>query len=166
MPVFPDVKDQDIEVCQQQRFLSAQTGDTLKLECRVTGGAPPGPVVWFLGEGSARKLVYADKNHNSLKRVRRKTPESDTDFTIFIRNLTLEDAGKYYCVKQKTASQEDWKTGYGTQVVVKESNRQYIIPSATIACLFLAGLFTVAFYFYVKKKKVLPIPGEDLLSTI
>uniref|UniRef100_A0ABM5G537 Uncharacterized protein isoform X1 n=1 Tax=Pogona vitticeps TaxID=103695 RepID=A0ABM5G537_9SAUR len=148
------VKDHEAKVSQPQEFISVRTGDTLELECLVTTGIQPGSVKWYLGEGAQRKEVYSDKEWKRFKRVSRKYRESDGDFTIFIHNVTLEDAGKYFCVKQKKSSEEDWKTGGGTQVVVKDASHHYLIPVAIgIACLLLAAVTTTAFYFGIKRKK-------------
>uniref|UniRef100_A0A669P0T3 Immunoglobulin C1-set domain-containing protein n=1 Tax=Phasianus colchicus TaxID=9054 RepID=A0A669P0T3_PHACC len=45
---------------------------------------------------------------------------SETDFTIHIRDVRLEDAGTYYCVKfrRNTSGDEVFKSGGGTKVLV------------------------------------------------
>ncbi|XP_042322148.1 tyrosine-protein phosphatase non-receptor type substrate 1-like [Sceloporus undulatus] len=123
VPVFSGIADQ---VIQPQDLISVLTGESLKLECQVASGLSPGPVKWFLGNGPNRKLIYADKTHKESERVTRHEESSDTDFTIILHNVTLKDAGTYYCVKQKkeTGGDKDWKSGHGTEVVVKGERRK------------------------------------------
>ncbi|XP_067323168.1 tyrosine-protein phosphatase non-receptor type substrate 1-like isoform X2 [Anolis sagrei] len=141
-------------VVQPQHFISVLVGESLKLECQVTGETP-GAVKWFLGNGPDRKLIYTDKLHDQFKRVTRHKESSGTDFTITLHNATLEDTGTYYCVKQRKESGKDntdLKSGEGTQVVVTAfKSDRYIIP--TVVCILLAVLLAAAMYFYIRKKR-------------
>ncbi|KAF7248485.1 Tyrosine-protein phosphatase non-receptor type substrate 1 [Varanus komodoensis] len=116
--LLTDVGGQELTVVQPQDVVEVRAGATLILGCSVTGTTLPGPVKWFLGEGPARKLVYAEIG--SFERVLRTDKASNTNFSIAIQNVTLEDAGTYYCVKQKKdlGGDKDVKTGPGTRVAV------------------------------------------------
>ncbi|XP_042319489.1 signal-regulatory protein beta-2-like [Sceloporus undulatus] len=107
-------------VVQPQDFVSVLTGESLKLECWVEGGLPSGPMKWFLGNGTDRKVIYEDAL--APGRVTRNQKSSLTDFTIVIHNVTDKDAGTYYCGMEKRLKRNggpDWKIGSGTQVAVK-----------------------------------------------
>ncbi|KAF7248478.1 Tyrosine-protein phosphatase non-receptor type substrate 1 [Varanus komodoensis] len=105
------------EVVQPQAVIEVQAGATLILGCSVMGATLRGPVKWFLGEGPARKLIYAEIG--SFERVLRTNKDSNTDFSIAIQNVTQADAGTYYCVKQRFPWIKLLEHGPGTQVVVK-----------------------------------------------
>ncbi|XP_058033195.1 tyrosine-protein phosphatase non-receptor type substrate 1-like [Ahaetulla prasina] len=131
------VKAKDPWLSQPQRSVSVVKGEVLHLECKVSGDHTPGPVKWYLGEGPQRKLIYLDvQTDEKEERITRNFPGSSTDFTISIRNVTLEDAGTYYCVKEKKGYQgtTEWLKGPGTQVVVEG------LPGQSIHGLYL-GLF-------------------------
>ncbi|KAM3840636.1 signal-regulatory protein delta-like [Vipera latastei] len=116
------VKAEDPWLSQPQRSVTVVIGEDLRLECEVPDKLRSGAVKWFLGEGPQRKLIYADAQIDEKdERITRISPNSNTDFTIFIRNVSLEDAGTYYCVKEKTElwGTKDWLKGQGTHVVVK-----------------------------------------------
>ncbi|XP_061486892.1 tyrosine-protein phosphatase non-receptor type substrate 1-like isoform X2 [Rhineura floridana] len=146
--------DQEVEVNQPQGSIVVQRGDNLTLECKVTGGSRAGPVKWYLGEVSRRTPIYQDTKQ--FERVTRKIKSSSSDFTIFIHNVTFDDAGTYYCVKFKTEhkGEEVVKCGRGTHVQVKASQDDMVIPvAAGVGCFLLAILLFVAVYFYTKKKR-------------
>eukprot|EP00075_Anas_platyrhynchos_P009431 XP_027298684.1 signal-regulatory protein beta-1-like [Anas platyrhynchos] len=110
---------QGFQLHQPQKEVSVMAGETLTLICTVTGGGPLGPVKWLKGWGSGSETIYDQKGSSS--RVTRAVNESNTDFTILIRDVRPEDAGTYYCVKfRKTASDdvELYQRGEGTEVVV------------------------------------------------
>ncbi|XP_044311285.1 signal-regulatory protein beta-1-like [Varanus komodoensis] len=157
---------QELTVVQPQDVVEVRAGATLILGCSVTGATLPGPVKWFLGEGPARKLIYAEIGW--FERVLRTNKDSDTDFSIVIRNVTSEDAGTYYCVKQKKGigDDKDVKTGPGTRVVMKDARDVFIVTAVAVATsllLFAALLFTVA-YIWAKKKRdrKTPFPSTEL----
>ncbi|XP_053104407.1 signal-regulatory protein gamma-like isoform X1 [Hemicordylus capensis] len=147
-------ESQEQQVLQPQNFVSVLRGQDLKLECHVSGTFPPGPVRWFMGQGLTRRLIYTESKTD--ERITRSIENSDMDFTIVIHNIILEDAGTYYCVKQKTVpgkDPKDCKSGHGTVVAVK-TFQDIIIPAAagTLSVL-VAALFFAAVYFYTKKKR-------------
>ncbi|ETE56356.1 Signal-regulatory protein delta, partial [Ophiophagus hannah] len=91
-------------------------------ECEVFDNFAPGPVKWFLVGEPQWKLIYQDiKTNEADERITRDYPNSKTDFTISIRNVTLEDTGTYCCVKEKrdVRGSEVFLGGRGTQVVVE-----------------------------------------------
>ncbi|XP_026546089.1 tyrosine-protein phosphatase non-receptor type substrate 1-like [Notechis scutatus] len=153
-----DVKAQDSWLWQPRGPVWVVIGEVLHLNCKVHNNLIPGGVKWFLGEGPQRKLIYADiKTDEKDKRLTRNSPNSNTDFTISIHNVTLEDAGTYYCVKEKKDihGDKDWLKGPGTQVVVEVSRESNpIIPiAAGVSSFILVCLFCVALYVYLKMKK-------------
>ncbi|XP_060540540.1 tyrosine-protein phosphatase non-receptor type substrate 1-like [Pantherophis guttatus] len=153
------VKAQDPWLSQPQSSVSVAKGEVLHLECEVSKNRIPGGVKWFLGEKPQRKLIYADVEiDENDERITRNSPRSDTDFSISIHNFSLEDAGTYYCVKEKKGAHgtTDWLKGRGTEVVVKASrDNSSVIPiAAGVSGVFiLVCLFCVALYVYLKMKK-------------
>ncbi|XP_044311061.1 signal-regulatory protein beta-2-like [Varanus komodoensis] len=144
-------RGQELTVVQPQDVVEVRAGATLILGCSVTGTTLPGPVKWFLGEGPARKLVYAEIG--SFERVLRTDKASNTNFSIAIQNVTLEDAGTYYCVKQKKdlGGDKDVKTGPGTRVAV---NRPEGFPSLAFWMgLFLSKIVVTSFLICLLQKK-------------
>uniref|UniRef100_A0A8C8VE40 Ig-like domain-containing protein n=1 Tax=Pelusios castaneus TaxID=367368 RepID=A0A8C8VE40_9SAUR len=103
---------------QPQDAVSVAVGETLTLNCSVTGNAPVGPVTWFKDSGSGRQLVYDQKG--SFPRVTAAEPNSTTDFTIRINDTRPADAGVYRCVKFKrgTGPDEEIRSGAGINVSV------------------------------------------------
>ncbi|XP_030086670.2 tyrosine-protein phosphatase non-receptor type substrate 1-like isoform X2 [Serinus canaria] len=107
---------------QPQPKVTVAAGETLTLNCIASGIAGPGPVMWLKGWGSGNKTVYDQKNEDPSSRVTRAVPESDTDFTILIKNVQPEDMGTYYCVKfvrGSTGEDEVFRRGSGTEVSVQ-----------------------------------------------
>ncbi|XP_021272713.1 tyrosine-protein phosphatase non-receptor type substrate 1-like [Numida meleagris] len=111
---YPDFKLQ-----QSQGPVVMATGETLTLNCTVSGLGPIGPVKWLKGSGSSSQTFY-DLKGPFPPRVTRAVDESNTDFTIHIRDVRLEDAGTYYCVKfiKVIDGEEVFKSGEGTEVSV------------------------------------------------
>ncbi|NXR68028.1 SIRBL protein, partial [Rhadina sibilatrix] len=112
---------QSFSLQQPQVKVSVEAGQTLTLNCTTSGLAAPGPVRWLKGWGNGNKTIY-DQRGNSLPRVTRAVGESNTDFTILIRNIQPEDMGTYYCVKfvkSDTGVDEVSHRGNGTEVSVQ-----------------------------------------------
>uniref|UniRef100_A0A8B9TAC8 Ig-like domain-containing protein n=1 Tax=Anas platyrhynchos TaxID=8839 RepID=A0A8B9TAC8_ANAPL len=107
------------ELHQPQKEVFVRVGETLTLSCTVTGGSPIGPVNWLKGWGSRSEAIYDQLDHSS--RVMRAVIDSNTDFTILIKDVRPEDTGTYYCVKfRKTGiSKELYRRGEGTVVLVQ-----------------------------------------------
>uniref|UniRef100_A0A8B9TC54 Ig-like domain-containing protein n=1 Tax=Anas platyrhynchos TaxID=8839 RepID=A0A8B9TC54_ANAPL len=108
---------QGFEVHQPQK-VSVTVGETLTLICTVTAGGPLGPVKWLKGWGSGSEIIYDQKDPSTWEK--RAVNESNTDFTILIRDVRPEDDGTYYCVKyRKTAAGDElYRRGDGTVVLV------------------------------------------------
>ncbi|XP_005524996.2 PREDICTED: tyrosine-protein phosphatase non-receptor type substrate 1 isoform X2 [Pseudopodoces humilis] len=109
---------QGFSLQQPQDNVTVAAGETLTLNCTTSGIAGPGPVKWLKGWGSGNKTVYGQKG-DSLPSVTRAVVESNTDFTIHIRNVQPEDMGTYYCVKYvKTDTGVDEVSHHGRGTVV------------------------------------------------
>ncbi|NWI28731.1 SHPS1 phosphatase, partial [Sula dactylatra] len=110
---------QDFEVHQPQDKVVVAAGETLNLNCTVSKTNYPGPVAWLKGWGSGNKTVYAQKG--SFHRVTLVVNESNTDFSIRIRDVHPEDNGTYYCVKFRKSVHGDevFRHGKGTEVSVQ-----------------------------------------------
>ncbi|KFW03513.1 Tyrosine-protein phosphatase non-receptor type substrate 1, partial [Fulmarus glacialis] len=129
-------------------------GETLTLTCTTSGDGPLGPVKWLKGWGSGNKTVYEQKG--SFPRVTRVVGESNTDFSIHVRDVQPEDASTYYCVKfnKSVGGVEIFRHGKGTVVSLHETA---LVPSmvaaAVVLCfLLLLGLF-VALCIYRRKHR-------------
>lgn len=111
--MYPDFKLQ-----QPQSLMEVIKGDTLTLNCTASGSGPVGAVKWVKGWGSDNQTVYEQKG--SFPRVMRAVDESSNDFTIHIRDVSLEDAGTYYCVKFRKGIVDAvvFTRGGGTEVSV------------------------------------------------
>ncbi|NXK32848.1 SIRBL protein, partial [Piprites chloris] len=112
---------QDFKLHQPQDKVSVKAGETLTLNCTVSGPSEPGPVKWLKGWGSGNRTILGDTG--SAPRVIRAVNGSNTDFTIHIRDVQPEDVGTYYCVKfRKSLSGENevFRRGSGTEVSVLE----------------------------------------------
>ncbi|NWY59357.1 SHPS1 phosphatase, partial [Chionis minor] len=104
---------------QPQDKVSVTIGETLTLTCTTSGRGPVGPTKWLKGWGSGNQTVYDQTG--TFPRVTRAVDGSDTDFTIHIRDVQLEDAGTYYCVKfeRRVHGLEVFEHGNGTEVSVQ-----------------------------------------------
>ncbi|NWW31610.1 SHPS1 phosphatase, partial [Panurus biarmicus] len=107
---------------QPQAKVLVEAGETLTLNCTMSGIAGPGPVRWLKGWGNGSKTIYDQKIKDPFSRVTRVMVKSNTDATIWIRNVQPEDMGTYYCVKfVKSDTGEDQVShhGSGTEVTVQ-----------------------------------------------
>ncbi|XP_072735030.1 tyrosine-protein phosphatase non-receptor type substrate 1-like isoform X4 [Ciconia boyciana] len=108
--------DLPFELRQPQNKVVVKVGETLTLTCTTFGDGPTGAVKWLKGWGSGNETVYEQKS--SLPRVTRVVGGSDTDFSIRIGDVRVEDAGTYYCVKFQKSLNGDtiFQHGKGTEV--------------------------------------------------
>ncbi|NXW20904.1 SIRBL protein, partial [Circaetus pectoralis] len=97
---------QDFELQQPQDKVSVTAGEMLNLTCTTSGVGPTGPVKWLKGWDGGNETIYEQKG--TFPRVMRVVSESDTEFSIRIRDVRPEDAGTYYCVNTAVVTlQED-----------------------------------------------------------
>ncbi|KAM6243098.1 signal-regulatory protein delta-like [Spheniscus humboldti] len=139
------------ELQQPQDKVWVAAGETLILTCTMSGGGPPGAVRWLKGLGSGNKTVYEQKG--SFPRVTRVVSESDTDFSIHIRDVRAEDAGTYYCVKFKKSlhgGDEVFQRGNGTEVSVRGPNL-LSSPGSCLGTLLEKGLLGGLLVFLFKR---------------
>ncbi|KAF1642200.1 Tyrosine-protein phosphatase non-receptor type substrate 1, partial [Eudyptes chrysocome] len=143
------------ELQQPQDKVWVAAGETLNLACTMSRGGPPGAVRWLKGLGSGNKTVYEQKG--SFPRVTRVVSESDTDFSIHIRDVRPEDAGTYYCVKFNKSllgGDEVFQHGRGTVVSLHETA---LVPSmvavAVVLCFLLLLSFFIALCMYRRKRR-------------
>ncbi|XP_044909731.1 signal-regulatory protein beta-1 isoform X1 [Felis catus] len=109
------------QVQQAEMTQTVSTGDTVTLSCRIPDSFPKGPVLWFKGTGPHRELTYNFKGSifPRVKEIGRTTKAGNTDFSIHISEISLSDAGTYYCVKFKEGKPDkEFQPGPGTQVSV------------------------------------------------
>ncbi|XP_052639989.1 signal-regulatory protein beta-1-like isoform X2 [Harpia harpyja] len=108
----------DFELQQPQDKVSVAAGEMLNLTCTMSGTGPPGPVKWLKGWDDGNETVY--EQAGSFPRVTRVVSESNTDFSIRIRDVRPEDAGTYYCVKfdKRLGGLDVFRRGKGTVVSV------------------------------------------------
>lgn len=132
LPSWPGVGAQSwtLRLQQPQEQLSAMAGETITLNCTISGVGPPGPVEWLKGWGSENKTIYAQTS--SSPRVTRVEDGSNNDFSIQIRDVQPEDAGTYYCVKfmrrgSPGAGLQVFQHGQGTVVSVQARPRQPVV---------------------------------------
>ncbi|KAK2520728.1 tyrosine-protein phosphatase non-receptor type substrate 1 [Columba guinea] len=111
--------DPGFQLRQPQDKVSVAAGETLTLNCTISGVSPPGPLKWLKGWGSRNVTVY--EQTGSFPRVTRAVDGSNTDFTIHIRDVQPEDSGTYYCVKFSKSLSGDGvlQRGSGTEVSVQ-----------------------------------------------
>ncbi|XP_065610587.1 tyrosine-protein phosphatase non-receptor type substrate 1-like [Cyrtonyx montezumae] len=109
----------DFKLLQPQGPVVVTTRETLTLNCTTSESGPVGPVKWLKGWGSSEETIF-DQKGSFPPRVMRAVNESSTDFTIRIRDVRIEDAGTYHCVKFRKGTFGDvlFQHGEGTEVLV------------------------------------------------
>ncbi|NXJ40543.1 SHPS1 phosphatase, partial [Ciconia maguari] len=141
------------ELRQPQNKVVVKVGETLTLTCTTSGDGPPGAVKWLKGWGSGNETVYEQKS--SLPRVTRVVGGSDTDFSIHIGDVRVEDAGTYYCVKFQKSLNGDtiFRHGEGTEVSLYETGLVPSMVAVAVVLCFLLLLFFVALCIYRRKQR-------------
>ncbi|NWH88837.1 SHPS1 phosphatase, partial [Aegithalos caudatus] len=145
---------QGFSLQQPQAKVSVAVGETFTLRCTTTGIAGAGPVRWLKGWGKCNKTIYDQRTKDPFSRVTRAVNESNTDFTIHIKNFQPNDVGTYYCVKfvrGETGEEKVSQCGSGTEVSVHETALvPGMGPAAVVLCfllLLLLGLFVALCLF-------------------
>ncbi|NWV82791.1 SHPS1 phosphatase, partial [Dasyornis broadbenti] len=113
---------QDFQLHQPQGKVSVAAGETLTLNCTISGSSDAGAVRWLKGWDGGNKTIYDQREKDLNPRVTRAVVGSDTDFTIHIRNVQPEDMGTYYCVKfvrLLDGGDKVFRRGNGTEVFVQ-----------------------------------------------
>ncbi|NXD02263.1 SHPS1 phosphatase, partial [Certhia familiaris] len=149
---------QGFSLQQPQAKVAVAVGETLTLRCTTSGIAGPGPVRWLKGWGSGNTTIYDQKRKDLFSHVTRAVNESNTDFTIRIKNVQPEDMGTYYCVKfvkRSTGVDEVFRRGSGTEVFVQETALvPGMVAAAVVLCLLLLLLVLfVALCMYRRKRQ-------------
>ncbi|XP_076208512.1 tyrosine-protein phosphatase non-receptor type substrate 1-like [Aptenodytes patagonicus] len=142
---------QGFEVQQPQDKVSVTVGETLNLTCTMSGGGSAGAMRWLKGLGSGNETVYEQKG--SFPCVTRAVNESDTDFSIHIRDVRPKDAGTYYCVKFSKSllgGDEVFRRGNGTEVSVRGPNL-LSSPGSWLGILLEKGLLSGLLVFLFKR---------------
>lgn len=142
-------------VQQTEMSQTVSTGESIILSCSVPDTLPNGPVLWFKGTGPNRKLIYNFKQGHfpRVKEIGDTNKPGNTDFSIRIHEISLADAGTYYCVKFiKGKATEEYQSGQGTQVFVTGEYVSYIsyprsiISSQQLRLLFIQQLLCAKYY--------------------
>ncbi|NXC26138.1 SHPS1 phosphatase, partial [Campylorhamphus procurvoides] len=149
---------QNFKLHQPQKKVAVKAGETLTLNCTVSGSDVLGPVKWLKGGGPENKTIYEETGTypRTYPRVTRAVSGSNTDFTIHIKDVQPKDGGTYYCVKfQRSLNgvNEFFQHGSGTEVSVYGAALiPGVVAAAVVLCFLLLGLF-VALYLYSRKRQ-------------
>ena len=118
---FAGTTHEIFQVQQSEMTQTVSIGETVTLSCSVPDSFPKGPVLWFKGSGPSRELIYNFKEglFPRVKEIGHITKAGNTDFSIRISDISLADAGTYYCVKFKEGKPDrEFQSGPGTEVFV------------------------------------------------
>ncbi|XP_043940622.1 signal-regulatory protein beta-2-like [Protopterus annectens] len=104
----------------QTLTVTGEEGDTVIMNCTMSHNTS-GPVRWYKEE-NLQKVLYSElideKSDTRATRIVHDEKERNKDFSITFENITLEDAGVYYCVKFKSDKVNVATTGSGTRLYV------------------------------------------------
>ncbi|XP_043940624.1 protein turtle-like isoform X2 [Protopterus annectens] len=118
----------------QTSSVNGTEGGTVTMKCTVSC-TTLGSVRWYKGE-KMQKLVYSqlliDKSDARISRTSHNGRERDIDFSITFRDITLEDAGVYYCVKFKSDKVTVAAKGSGTQLYVRSTYKPVVYQSQVV----------------------------------
>ncbi|XP_041523860.1 signal-regulatory protein beta-1-like [Microtus oregoni] len=155
---LPGTATRDLKVIQPEKSVSVLAGESATLNCTVTSQLPVGPIMWFRGTGQSRKLIYNFKGEKfpRVTNITDFTKRNNLDFSIRISNVTIDDAGTYYCVKfQKADSDREFMSGGGTVLYVlelKTSDTAEILVAVLLVPKMLLVIGASAIYMYKKQK--------------
>uniref|UniRef100_A0A8D0YBY2 Ig-like domain-containing protein n=1 Tax=Sus scrofa TaxID=9823 RepID=A0A8D0YBY2_PIG len=119
-----------LKVQQAELSQTVSPGETLTLSCSVPDSFPKGPVLWFKGTGPNRQLIYSFRGglFPRVKKTGNTTKAGNTDFSIRISEISLADAGTYFCVKFKEGKPDiEYQSGQGTQVTVTDAGTYFCV---------------------------------------
>ncbi|KAM6340179.1 tyrosine-protein phosphatase non-receptor type substrate 1-like [Alca torda] len=157
------------ELRQPQDKVSVTAGETLILTCTTSREGPTGPMKWLKGWGSENQTIYDQTG--SFPRVLREVDNSNTDFTIHIRDVQPEDAGTYYCMKFRKllSGTAIFRHGKGTEVSIRAKPTPPVIsgpehraqPGQSVAFNCTAGGFFPEDISVKWLKGAAPIPAQQ-----
>ncbi|XP_043845258.1 signal-regulatory protein beta-1-like [Dromiciops gliroides] len=145
---------EEIQVLQPKHPISVAEGETVTLNCTISGIPPAGPVKWFKGKGPQRQEIYNFKG-GPFPRIMTADPSSNMDFSINISHITSEDLGTYYCIKFKKGNPEtEFKSGGGTMLCMRGRD-----VSGQFFVIFLLGLkvlllLSISWLYVIRKQKI------------
>ncbi|ERE82817.1 signal-regulatory protein beta-2-like protein [Cricetulus griseus] len=124
--------DSASEICFQSLLESAT------LNCTVSSLLPVGPIQWFRGIGQTQHLIYSFTGvwFPRITSVTDVTKRNNLDFSIPISNVTLADAGTYYCGKlHRAEADKELQSGEGTVLSVSAKPSPPVVsrPAARVA---------------------------------
>lgn len=118
---FSGVTHEMFKVQQAEISQTVSPGETLTLSCSIPDSFPNGPVLWFKGTGPNRELIYNFQRglFPRVNQIGNMAKAGNKDFSIRISEISLKDAGTYFCVKFKEGNPDiEYQSGRGTKVTV------------------------------------------------
>ncbi|XP_053527385.1 signal-regulatory protein beta-1-like [Artibeus jamaicensis] len=113
--------------------LQVAAGETATLSCDMTPIFPLGPITWFKATGLGRELIYSQGGGHSprvtgVAYARRYV----MGFSIRISDITLADAGTYYCVTFHRGNPDmEFKFGVVTRLIVSAQPSPPVVSAPT-----------------------------------
>ncbi|KAB0384372.1 hypothetical protein FD755_006289, partial [Muntiacus reevesi] len=123
------VTNEMFKVQQAEISQTVSPGETLTLSCSVPDSFPNGPVLWFKGTGPNRELIYNFQRglFPRVNQVGNMAKAGKKDFSIRINEISLKDAGTYFCVKFKEGKPDiEYQSGRGTKVTVTGTRNNFV----------------------------------------
>ncbi|CAO2613641.1 Tyrosine-protein phosphatase non-receptor type substrate 1 [Lemmus lemmus] len=121
----------DLKVIQPEKSVSVHARESATLNCTVTSVIPVGPILWYRETGQSRQLIYSFTGDKFCRvtNVTDATKRNNLDFSIRITDVTLDDAGTYYCVKiVRTESDKEIPSERGTVLYVLGKYSIVLVP--------------------------------------
>ncbi|KAG2464052.1 SHPS1 phosphatase, partial [Polypterus senegalus] len=110
-------------VTQEPKQVEAEEGSSITLGCILLNETPLGPVRWYKGTGSGRQHFFSAAPKESEKndlRVRWAVENPMVNYSISVRDVRVNDTGKYYCEKfSKVQVDKPYASGTGVNLVVR-----------------------------------------------
>ncbi|DAA23262.1 signal-regulatory protein delta [Bos indicus] len=117
------------KVQQAEISQTVSPGETLTLSCSIPDSFPNGPVLWFKGTGPNRELIYNFQRglFPRVNQIGNMAKAGNKDFSIRISEISLKDAGTYFCVKFKEGNPDiEYQSGRGTKVTVTGTRNNFV----------------------------------------